>query len=128
MSEGIGSAGLFAQGRLVSVSPVRYGANHATKPGEAVPGLFEIVLDVTRSGDEEPRAFKASYFEESFGQPARIMQDIADADAVAGDVVRVRVGVQVKKGGQNGEFVNVNYTAQRFEKLSAADSSLRSVV
>lgn len=90
--------GLFAVGRLVSIDQVKYGPNHATKAGEPVVGLYEVKLIVSPEGADEPRFFRASFFDSADGGRSPMSEDLERLDVGSGVEVSVRFGTKVQNG------------------------------
>lgn len=121
--------GVYVVGRFVAADNVRYGANNPNEHlrGTAVPGMFELTIDMSREYDEDPRVVRATFFDTQDHQETRIAGDLKALACERGDLIRVRMGVTAKPGRANpaGGFYppQIQFQAQRLEKLAHVGAS-----
>lgn len=99
--------GIFLCGEFKRVEQVVYGANHATKPGQPVAGMFRLVLGVGPGMRFEQTA---SFNEMDLATHAEsvVSQAVGDGSALVGRRVYVRVALRGNKQGYaNMEALNV---------------------
>lgn len=99
--------GTFLAGKFKRVEEVKYGANHATKPNQPVPGMFRIVIGV---GPEHRFEQTASFNRQDLAtyEETVVSRIVGDGSALVGKQVVLRIAVRGNKQGYaNMEAMNV---------------------
>jgi hypothetical protein len=94
-----GLSGDYLCGVIVEDRPVTYGPNHRTKPGQAVPGLRELEVEVGAGWRR-----KASYYESAGGRPTAVAAAVTGAGGPEAIVGRHAVMLVIVKPA--GKYVN----------------------
>lgn len=93
--------GLFLVGKLVEVSPVRFGEGHSTRPGQEVPGFYKASVQVGSNAFPTQATFNL------MDPETDTVTSIAKALANAA-LVGARIGLKVRaSGSKGGSFANL---------------------
>jgi len=99
--------GLFLCGVVKRVEQVMYGANHASRPGQPVPGMFKIVVGVGPNYAFEQHA-SFNRMDLATHEESVVSRVVGDGSGLVGRLVYIRIGVRGNKQGfANLEALNV---------------------
>lgn len=93
--------GVCVIGRYLGTEPVRHRADHPTKPGEPVPGMFRLSVAVSDFEGDWPVSCGYFLTDRISHEPTRAGTDVARLDLSPGDRIACRVAARV-----NGSYVN----------------------
>jgi len=99
--------GIFLCGSFKRVEQVKYGANHAKKPNEPVPGMMKIVIGVGPGMSFEQTA-SFNRMDLATHEESVVSQVVGDGSRLEGRRIYLRIGVRANKQGYaNLEALNV---------------------
>lgn len=90
--------GIFLCGSFKRIEQVKYGAGHAKKPNEPVPGMFKIVVGVGPGLSFEQTA-SFNRMDLATHEESVVSQVVGDGSQMLGRLVYVRIGVRGNKQG-----------------------------
>jgi hypothetical protein len=93
--------GVCVVGRYVGTEPVRHRADHPTKAGKPVPGMFRLSVAVSDLEGDWPVSCGYFLTDRITHEPTRAGADVARLDLSAGDRIACRVAAR-----SNGSYVN----------------------
>jgi hypothetical protein len=110
--------GLCLVGTFGGVRGVSYGAAHPSKAGQPVPGMYDVIVNVTNAAGEVYER-RASFFrnDKDSGEPTRVAQEL-DSGITVGEPLMVVVKTRSHK---DSDFVNLD--AVRVVAVAAPDQA-----
>jgi hypothetical protein len=104
--------GIFLCGEFKRLEQVKYGASHAKKPNEAVPGMFKIVVGVGPGLSFEQTA-SFNRMDLATHEESVVSRVVGDGSELVGRLVYIRIAVRGNKQGYaNLEALNL-YVIER---------------